>query len=204
MAGTEKITEKIISQAREQADERVNQAQKDAEALLQRAQARAKDSAAAIEAQCKLDMAEQERRAMSVVDLDSRKRELAAKRDVLNETFDKALAGFEAFDEARYRAAYVQIVQAAIAKGSEEIVPAKADEAVLGQAFVDELNARIARNGLKGELKLGASSDEIARGCIVRDGGMEMNFSTRAVLRTVREECEGDIAAQLFPAQQEG
>lgn len=199
MAGTEKITEKIINQAKEQAAEKIKTAEAEAASLVDKAVSDAGNKAESIEAQAKLDSVEYERRILAVAELDARKRELAAKHEVLDEAFSEAMRRLEQMPDQEYRNIYLRIVLPGIVKGIEKIAPAASDAGRLGQAFVDMLNATLMQAGKTAGVSLDAPRQDIKTGCVLCDGGMEIDFSSVAVLRNVRERAEGEIARVLFP-----
>ena len=199
--GTEKITNRIIQEASQQANEIKQQAQRSADQTYRQATEQAEKNASVIIEQAKSSMPEREKRVLSVAELELRKMDLAMKRRALDETFRQAQEAFCALSDEAYQKAYAAIVLPAVSKGTERVDIAKADEARLGQAFIDGLNAARREAGQIGALALGRVREDIAHGCIVCDGGMEINLSAQAVMRDVREQAEAEIAAMLFPEE---
>ena len=156
------------------------------EILTQKAEAAAKDS-----------LSDAERRFVAVAELDAKKYRLGAKIQVLDEAFREAESAFLAMEPAAYRAVYERIVLSAVSSGREGIAPA-ADETRLDQGFVDGVNATLRAQGRTGELVLMPKREDISGGLILLEGSMEINLSTAAVMRQVREEIEGQTADLLF------
>lgn len=198
MAGTEKITQRILQQAQEQAAELRQQAEQAAAQAKQRACAKAEQDAQAIAAQGQTECRERQNRIIAVADLEMRKRRLAAKRQVLDEAFEAARTALAQLPEAEYRALYIKAVLAAVEKGDEQIAPAQADVQRLGQDFVNLLNQALQRAGRRAEVTLAHERTDIAGGCVVCSGGMEVDCSHQALLRAVREKTEGEINHMLF------
>ena len=194
---TEKITQRILEEAREKAQairaeaesaggSVVSEARERAQILTQKAEAAAKDS-----------LSDAERRFVAVAELDAKKYRLGAKIQVLDEAFREAESAFLAMEPAAYRAVYERIVLSAVSSGREGIAPA-ADETRLDQGFVDGVNATLRAQGRTGELVLMPKREDISGGLILLEGSMEINLSTAAVMRQVREEIEGQTADLLF------
>ena len=194
---TEKITQRILEEAREKAQairaeaesaagSVVSEARERAQILIQKAEAAAKDS-----------LSDAERRFVAVAELDAKKYRLGAKIQVLDEAFREAESAFLAMEPAAYRAVYERIVLSAVSSGREGIAPA-ADETRLDQGFVDGVNATLRAQGRTGELVLMPKREDISGGLILLEGSMEINLSTAAVMRQVREEIEGQTADLLF------
>ena len=74
----------------------------------------------------------------------------------------------------------------------------QADVQRLGQDFVNLLNQALQRAGRRAEVTLAHERTDIAGGCVVCSGGMEVDCSHQALLRAVREKTEGEINHMLF------
>lgn len=195
----ERITQKILEEARENASSIIAQAKETAALAQDTARAKIGADCDAILSKANSDAAEKQRRATVVAELDSRKKELAVKREILDIAYQKASEQFAGMDDAAYQDVYLKVTLPAIQKGTETIAPAKADEARLGKAFVDKLNAAL---GGKGGVTLAPAREDIEGGLVLSDQGMEINLSTASVMRSVREETEGEVAQMLFAAQE--
>lgn len=198
----ERITQRILEEAQQKAAEITAQAESAAKRATEEARAKTQADCEAILLRANNDAEEKQRRAVVVAELDSRKKELAVKREVLDIAYEKAAQAFVAMDDAAYQAAYIKVTLPSISKGTESVAPGKQDEQRLGAAFVDRLNAEAAKKGLPGELKLGPARTDMDRGVVISDRGMEINLSTASVMRSVREETEGEVAKILFAAQE--
>jgi len=194
---TEKITGRILSEAKAKADAIEAEAQQAYESVIAQAKEKAERITQGAEESAKAALSDAERRHVAVAELDAKKFRLSEKIRVLDEAFLKAKEAFLALDEANYRKAYMGILLPAIATGSEGIAPAK-DEERLGEGFVAQLNDALKADGKVGELTLLPKREDISGGVVLCQGSMEVNFSTAAVMRQVREEIEGKTAKLPF------
>ncbi|MDL2225668.1 hypothetical protein LJC20_05680 [Eubacteriales bacterium OttesenSCG-928-M02] len=195
---TEKITSRIEEQAQAEADRILQEAKESADAVVARAKKRAEDLLAKTEADEKAGLGEIERRHVSVAELDAKKDQLAAKIGVLDVAFEKAEAAFYTLDANAYRAIYKRTVLEAITTGNEGIAPA-ADETRLDESFVAGINAALLESGKNANVTLLGKRTDFSGGCAVCEGEMEMNFSTKSMMRQVRERIQGQVADLLFP-----
>lgn len=194
---TEKITQRILEEAEERA--RAIRQEAESAANLTVSDARAKAAAITHQAEetAKAGLVDAERRFVAVAELDAKKYRLGAKIQVLDEAFREAESAFQAMDQEAYCAVYGKIVLSAVSTGREGIAPA-ADESRLDQGFVDGINETLRTQGRTGELVLLPKREDISGGLILLEGSMEINLSTAAVMRQVREEIEGQTADLLF------
>ncbi len=198
MAGSEKITERIVQQAQQQAQGILDQADAQAAAAIARAVHDAEQKAEAVIKQAALEAQDSAVRTMAVADLTLRKQMLTQKRAVLGEAFQKAAHQLSAMEDKQYAELYAKLVLEIVQKGSEGIAPAMADEKRLGEGFVASVNNALMQKGLPGDVKLLPARSQIAFGCVVVSGGMEVDLSVESVLRQTRERCEGEVASLLF------
>lgn len=198
MAGSENIVQRILEQAREQVQSMQQDAKAKADAERVAAVKRAQNEADGIISQGEAEKAEREKRILAVADLELRKRRLAAKREVLDEAYSLAEQKLKAMPDDQYMKAYAGIVAEAIIKGTEGIAPAAADEHRLGAAFVDSINQGLNAQSRTAQVQLLQPRTDIAGGCIVCDGGMEIDYSHAAVMRGLREASEAEVAHTLF------
>ncbi|PWL43374.1 MAG: hypothetical protein DBY42_02325 [Bacillota bacterium] len=194
---TEKITQRILEEAREKAQAIRAEAESAAGSVVSEARERAQILTQKADAAAKDSLSDAERRFVAVAELDAKKYRLGAKIQVLDEAFREAESAFLAMEPAAYRAVYERIVLSAVSSGREGIAPA-ADETRLDQGFVDGVNATLRAQGRTGELVLMPKREDISGGLILLEGSMEINLSTAAVMRQVREEIEGQTADLLF------
>ena len=194
---TEKITQRILEEAREKAQAIRAEAESAAGSVVSEARERAQILTQKAEAAAKDSLSDAERRFVAVAELDAKKYRLGAKIQVLDEAFREAESAFLAMEPAAYRAVYERIVLSAVSSGREGIAPA-ADETRLDQGFVDGVNATLRAQGRTGDLVLMPKREDISGGLILLEGSMEINLSTAAVMRQVREEIEGQTADLLF------
>ncbi len=198
MTGTEKITDRIQTQASLQAEEITNAAKRQVDDALRRAEAEANKAAQDIIERAKQNAQESVIRIMAVTDLTLRKELLIKKHEVLKEAFDRASELFAVLDDTQFSNIYRKLVLGAVQKGNESIAPAKGDAHRLDETFVAAINADLNKSGRAGELHLLPGRDDIQGGCVLISGEMEIDLSVKSILENVRETTEGEVAKLLF------
>ncbi len=219
MTGLERITEKILSDAKERARVILESAQEDCRAA---AQSYAADAAEKREEIAARTMAEGEAiaaRARAAAAMERRDILLAAKSAALDEVFLKAKKEITDTDFGKYRELLVALLSCALLdlasteRASRELGDEVADLTRLEVLMNEKDRERFGAAVLSGarrvtERKVGSElislltlSDETADiegGLILRAGDVEINCSLAVLLAEVRRDIEAKVAAILF------
>jgi V/A-type H+-transporting ATPase subunit E len=123
---------------------------------------------------------------------------LAAKQEMLARVVEAARERLEKLSDAEYRAWLKVLVLESALSGREEIVPAVADRPLFDTEFMAEVNKELAQRGLQGNLRLSADDARAARGCVIREGGVEINLSVDILLKQAFQDTEDELAGILF------
>ena len=193
MEGMERIKDSILSEAKEQAekiikeaDDRVKemkgQAAKNAEEItkvrLHKAETEAREAAA---------------RKLSMEELELKKEILKAKQGFIDQAFEKALSRLKGLPEETYADMVVSILKDAKVTGEEEIVVSQRDREMFEKGLLKKINDRLGF-----EIKLSDETRSMQGGFIVKTRGVEINNSFETLLRMERERIETEIADILF------
>jgi V/A-type H+-transporting ATPase subunit E len=192
---TERLIERITEAARDEAAAIFEKAREE----IERAMLIAQDEIFSIEkgAQAR---AERERedileRSRTNAELDARKYALQARREVLDEAFEKAQGMLLALSGDQRRALLERLL-ASEAEGGESIAVAAADANLIYE-LAGQINQKLQAAG-KATLVPGGIAEGIAGGFILRAAGYEKNCSFEALLRDARAAYESEVAAELF------
>lgn len=198
MNGMDRIKERILEDARQEANKIITDAQNRADELIKKNES---EAAAVQEKQLKeneikgLDL---KRRMISVAQLDMRKEVLKAKQDMIDKAFEQCLSSIVNMSAEEYRALIEELMVNTVQTGNEEVIFSHRDDERLGSDFIAGVNGRLASMGKKGDLKASTEKGSFNGGFILRSGGIEINNSFESVLRIIREEIEPQVAEILF------
>lgn len=199
MTGLEKITDRILAEARAQADEIRGQAEEEAGAVLREAEEsllRLREEAKEREALVKKEL---EARARSSASLKKRQLILAAKQDMIREQLEKAHQSLLEMGAEEYFSFIEQMVRQSALPKEGEIRFSERDLKRLPDGFDKCLNQAAAERG--GSLKIGSEPAHVDGGFLLDYGGIEENCSFQALLTARRDECSDQIQKLLFETE---
>ncbi len=200
--GADKILEKIKQDAIQEAALIVAQGQMKANDVREAILGKAKEKAEAIADHAKKEAEELARRNILMAELESRKNTLISKHVVLDKVFDKALEALGNLDGDRFERLITRIVLDSVSTGEETLrVPAKNMDQYTKGNLLQKLNAALVKEGRTGALKLDGTPAGFEGGVLVVGDDSDVNGSFEALLRTIREQYESEVAALLFRAE---
>ena len=131
----------------------------------------------------------------SMARLEARKRVLAAKQDVIEAAFEKALARLCALPREKMVPLLARLAAVYAETGEEEVILPPASRRAYGQDVVDQANQLIG----EGHLTLGPAEEGIAGGLLLRRGRVDINCTFSMLLQRRRESLSAQVAEILFP-----
>ena len=193
-----KGTEKIIAHIKADADAQVNAILAQAEQQCAGIRGDFDKQAAALyaerlragvkDAQDKLDGAER------ITRMEGRKSMLAAKQELVGESFRRALERIVNLPQDKYVAFLAKLAAQASVSGDEEILLNERDRKAVGEKLVKAANALLPQ----GKLKLSDETRDIAGGLILRRGSVEANCSAELLVELSQSELAAQVAQILF------
>lgn len=198
MSGAEKLKDKIMEEARLQAEAILKKAEDEAAALIDAAEKEAAAKREEIIEKAKLEAVEVKKRLIAVSELESRKQKLKAKQEMVDEAFSKALDKLGKLPQVEYQTILSEMIVNSITSGDEEIILRPSDKTQLSRDFIDDINKKLAAKGIKGNVRLSEESRDIKSGFILKSGDIEINNSFEAIIRMKRDEIEPDVIKMLF------
>lgn len=194
MNGIEKITQRIEADAQAEIDRILSEAREEADQITGRYKAQAEAEAASLAARNKKTAAEREERLVSVAQMEARKVQLAAKQEMVEKAYDLALEKLCAMPDARYTEVLAVLLVQASSNGREEAIFSPEDRERVGKAAVDKANAASGK-----QLKLSKETRPLKGGFVLRDENIEVNCTFDTLVRLEKAETTGAVVKKLFP-----
>jgi len=193
--GAQKLIDRILDDARAEAEVIAKQSQAEAQAIRERAkrdEAEIFNEAAARIERMRKEVLERHR---TNAELDSRKYMLAKKRDIIEKAYTSALEQLHKIS-GKKREEFLQKLTINEADGGERIIPSKNDAEEFAH-ILPQINKALEAAG-KTKLELGSEATSLSGGFLLIGEGYEKDCSFDALLRDVRNKTESEVALILF------
>jgi V/A-type H+-transporting ATPase subunit E len=194
----DKIKDKILSEAREQA----GQIEAEIAGQVKQIQAQEAELVKTIQDQA---LEEGRRRAedrlrkdIATAELELRKAVLTRKQELIEQVFEQAFERLAQMKGEKYRSFLADLLMKSVQSGEEEVIFSKEDAGSIGQPLLEEINRRLVKENKPGTLLLADEDREIQGGFILRRGKREVNCTLTALFAAIREELEPRVAEILF------
>lgn len=192
------LINKIIKDAEDKKEEILKSAAEEEERILNK-----KITAAEQEKTQKLQKAKSEAvlrrdRIISSASLEVRNKKLAAKQKMIEKVFGQALVNLSVLPAETYLNFIKNSIIALDLKGDETIIISSKDKGRITDAFIADINKILSSEGKNGNLKLRDNYGSFSGGFVVVKGGIELNYTFEALLDSVKDEMENEVANILF------
>lgn len=197
MNGIEKITQRIDAETQAGIDEVLSKARAEAAKITEKYKAQAEAEAADLRAKNEKAAAEREERLVSAAQMESRKTALAAKQELVEQVYSKALEKLCNLPDQEYTEIVAALLAQAAPSGRGTVLFAADVRKRIGAEAVKKANALL--NG--GQLTLSEETRNIRGGFILRDEKVEVNGTFETLVRLQKAETAGTVAKKLFPEE---
>lgn len=185
----EKITARILQEAKEESEALRRQSEAERDAALAQAQQEAEKLISETAVKADKEAVTLKERRQSVAELEVRKLQLAAKQELVDEAFAQALDELAGMDAKKYQRFLLDML-APYSKQKAEVVLNKKDKERLGKSLAKELAGT--------QLTVASDTAQIRGGFILRQGNVSLNASLEKLLETERQQSTAQIADLLF------
>ncbi len=194
--GAEKVIEKILADAKAEAQKIKQQAQEKQAAE----QAKLNEQLGEYNEQTRLlaekRAGDEKLHILATARMDIAKQLLTEKRKILDEVFDQARQQLQNLSDEQYCKLMTKLMLEAVETGDEEVVVGK-EEKRIDQQLINKVNEQLNSNK-KGNLKLSDERQDIEGGFILKRGKIKNNVSIEVLLAQARKELEIELAKELF------
>ena len=192
MNGIDKVAERIVSDAQQEASALKAETEAQASELKESADKHAAELRQALLAEGDAEAEKQYSLLIAAAETDARKETLRVKQDLLSEAFDRAVLYLRNLDGERYVKLLASLAQKTSETGSEEIILNSEDRDKYGEALMEALKSAGSRLALSEETR------PIIGGLILSQGRIEVNCALDTLAALHRSELAGEVARLLF------
>ncbi len=198
MKGIEKITDRIISEAKADASAQIAEAEAKAAEILAAYEEQAKTVYDEKMESGKVEAAAAADRKIRAANLQSRKEVLGTKQDMIDQAYAMAKKTILRMPEDEYVDFLAgKAVQASVT-GNEQIQLSEMDRNNIGEKLIAAANARLAAMGKNAGLTLAEEPAKIMGGLFLKDRDISVNCSVDSLLAIAREGLDAKVAKVLF------
>ena len=195
----EQVVEKILSEARAEAEQ---------------IKSAAAEQCAAAEDELNLELADYEKqtqglaeqaaedkkaRMLATANMEIKKEYLAAKVALLDEVFGKVRERIKGLSDSEYENLITSLMIKAVESGDEQVIVGAAEERI-DHALIKQINRKLGP-GYKGNLNLSGERANIGAGFILKRGKIQVNVSIDVLLTEARDKFEMELVEELFAAE---
>jgi len=195
MANVNNLTSKILKDAEERKESILASGEEEKEKILSKKLAKAKELQEEIIKKAKVEAKSKKERILSSASLKVRNDKLSAKQEVIKEVFEKSIeklssiSGNELLDFVRESILSLEEI------GEQTMILNKNGMDVVDLTFMYELNQAL---GEKGNIKLSQEVGNFKGGFILEKDGIQINNTFEALVSSLKDELEFEVARALF------
>lgn len=197
MNSIDSIISKIKADADTAAQEKIQEAQAEAQQILTECREQAQKAAQAAQAAADKEAQTLLERIESQSDLVRRNLLLQHKRAAINKAFDKALELLCTMEQQKQ----LELLSGAAAKFQTQdaaiLLNAK-DRAAFGPKLVELVQQKLAAAGKPYKVTLAEQTGSFAGGLVLVEGSIETNISYEVLIKDIRDSIEGEVAKALY------
>ena len=198
MTGLDKIKERIETEARDAASEKIRTSDETVRSIMDQANAEAEKTRADISQKSRAAAAGYRERIASSADMQRRSRILEAKQQMVGEVLAQAENSVASLETGEYFD-LTRLIERSVHAEAGELRLSSADLARLPEGFAEKAAGIAAAHG--GSLTLSDKPADIKNGCVLAYGGIEENCTLDAIFSSMKDELS-DIAVKILFSQE--
>lgn len=196
--GTEKVTARILEEAKKEASEIKKEAEEKAAHISEDAHLKAKEIEKKNREQAKKLFKEEKSKILALSKMHMRNEILKEKTVIIDEAFKRSIESLVNRPKKEYQTIIRNLILKSCEVGDEEVIIVKKDRDKLDTKFLSKINKEIKKAGKKGTLQFSNEGGNFSGGVILRKGNVEMNATFETLLEGTRDELEMELAKILF------
>ncbi|EJE7233196.1 V-type ATP synthase subunit E [Clostridium sporogenes] len=198
MSSINNLTGKILEEAKVKKEEFIKEAKEDGKKILDK-----KTSEAKIIEKNTIEKAEREsvirrERILSNAELKVRNEKLQSKQKVIEKVLEKSLEKLSSLSKEEYLSYIKERILTLPIDGDEKIIINLKDKLLITEDFINEVNSELVKKGKLGNLSLSDEARDFKAGFILEKNGIEINNSFEALISSMKDELEYEVARVLF------
>lgn len=193
MSNIKNITSKILKDAEAGKENILAAAEEEKSKVLSKKVSSANEIAKEILEKAEVEAKSKKERVISSAKLKVRNNKLAAKQEIINEVFEKSIDKLTTLSKEEFLSFLENTISSMNLTGRQTLILNKEGLKVVDSAFIDNLNKKI-----NAEITLSETAGNFKGGFILENNGIEINSTYEALVSSLRDELEFEVAKVLF------
>ena len=195
MASVNNLTSKILRDAEDRKESILASAEEEKNNILSKKIAKAKELEKEIIQKAELEAKTKKERILSSASLKVRNNKLSAKQEVIKEVFEKSIDMLATISGDDFLRFIKNSILSLGEIGEQTLILNKDGLEVVDLTFIYDLNQSL---GDKGNIKLSPNTGNFKGGFILESNGIEINNTYEALVSSLKDELEFEVARVLF------
>ena len=193
MSNIKNITSKILKAAEAGKENILAAAEEEKSKVLSKKVSSANEIAKEILEKAEVEAKSKKERVISSAKLKVRNNKLAAKQEIINEVFEKSIDKLTTLSKEEFLSFLENTISSMNLTGRQTLILNKEGLKFVDSVFIDKLNKKI-----NAEITLSETAGNFKGGFILENNGIEINSTYEALVSSLRDELEFEVAKVLF------
>lgn len=193
MSNVKNITSKILKDAEAGKENILAAAEEEKNKILSKKVSSANEIAQEILDKAEVEAKSKKERAISSAKLKVRNNKLAAKQEIINEVFEKSIDELTKLSKEDFLNFVKNTISSMNLTGKQTLILNEEGLKFVDVAFIDELNKNI-----NAQIILSETPGSFKGGFILENNGIQINSTYEALVSSLRDELEFEVAKVLF------
>lgn len=193
MSNVKNITSKILKDAEAGKENILAAAEEEKNKILSKKASAANEIAQEILQKAEADAKSKKERVISSAKLKVRNNKLAAKQEIIDEVFEKSINKLTELSKEQFLNFVKNSILSMNLTGKQTLILNETELKFVDDSFIDELNKEA-----KATIALSKTAGNFKGGFILENNGIEINSTYEALVSSLRDELEFEVAKVLF------
>ena len=198
MSNISNLTSKILKDAEERKDSILAKAESEKASIIEKRNKEAKSLEAEMIEKAKSEAQTRKERVISGAELKARNEKLKAKQTIIEEVFNKSVDELCNLNDIEYKAFIKENILALGIAGDEKLILNGKGKNLVDNTLLADINRELTSQGKKGTLTISTEVGNFKGGFILEKGGIEINNTFEALVSSLKDELEFEVANELF------
>ena len=193
MSNVKNMTSKILKDAEAGKENILAAAEEEKNKIISKKVSSANEIAQEILEKAEVEAKSKKERVISSAKLEVRNNKLAAKQEIIDEVFEKSIDKLTKLSKEDFLNFVKNAISSMNLSGKQTLILNEEGLKFVDEAFIDELNKNV-----DAQIILGETAGNFKGGFILENNGIEINSTYEALVSSLRDELEFEVAKVLF------